>query len=320
MTDRNDTETRNSTRRKFLELTGLTLTGLGASASATVAGATADSEDVGPTTARTTVIKRFSPDGEHFELEKRAVSPRFDERFGGPVLTYDPEPVPREAIPEEYTDPDRPFTVQYEDDLVVGTLEDQLVVERREGGGDAGGTQTQSQSQIRTQTQSYDGPQYVYESASGAEGQDIYERTAPINVAWGASVGMDASQLRSYMENRGWQDHWTMPGSGSRYILSDGQARAQDDHIYKEIYYTRQWHIRVYDVTVDSSVESLQVVGNVHRDPLDHNHVGDEPWYFDDAREETTGAWESWGRSSEYVFTGGTMWETHDGNLGVIHS
>ncbi len=315
MVDDNNFADGNRTRRGLLRTTGGTLAaligcaGIGAAASDD----DGDGDDVGPTTAEATVIKRFRPsdDDEHFYLEKRAISPTFKRRFGGPVLTYEPEPVPREAIPEKYTDPDRPFTRQYRDDLVVGTLEDHLEVEKP--------AETDGTEEVRTQTQYYDGPKYVYESASGAEDQDIYERTGPINVAWGSSVDKTASQLQSYMEDRDWQEHWTMPGSGNRYILYDGQAQAQDEHIYKEIYYTRQWHIRVYDVSVDSSTDSIQVIGNAHRDPLDHNLIGDDPWYFNDARDEAMNDWESWSRSAEYVFGGGTRWETHDGNVGVIY-
>lgn len=309
MSDDDTFTNRDRSRRDFVRTAGVTLAGLVGITG--VSGATTRSQGPSPERAEATVVKRFSPEGDHFRLEKRAISPAFKERFGGPVLTYEPEPVPREAVPEEYTDPDRPFTITYRDDLVVGTLEEQLTAERAE---------REAATADARSSQYYDGPKYIYESASGAEDEDIYERTAPINVAWGTSIDRNALQLQSYMESKGWEEHWTMPGSGTRYILYNGSAEAQDEHIYKEIHYTRQWHIRAYDVSVDSSTESIQVIGNAHRDPLDHNKIGDEPWQFNDARDEAANDWESWGESSEYVFMGSTRWETHDGNLSVIYS
>jgi len=310
MTEKNDPRRRDATRRGFLRSTGITLTGLfGFSGVGT---ATSANDKIGPTKTEATVIKRFRPDGDQYTVKKRTVSPAFKDRFGGPTITYEPEPVPREFIPDEHTDPDKPFTVQYRDKVVVGTLEEQQAAER--------GTHETNRLSNLSLSQSYDGPKYVYESASGAEDQDLYERTAPINVAWGNSINKDASELQSYMKNQDWEKHWTMPGSASRYILYNGSAQSQNEHIYKEIYYARQLHIRVYNVSVDSSVEPIQVIGNAHRDPLDHNHIGDEPWEFNDARDETSSDWGSWGQQSETVFMGGTQWETHDGNMDVIYS
>jgi hypothetical protein len=118
------------------------------------------------------------------------------------------------------------------------------------------------------------------------------------------------------MRNRGWTACCAFY-SGTRYILDDGSPKPQDTHVYQGIDYTKQYHIRVYDVSASDSL-GTEVVGQIHKDPYDHNSIGDAPWYFDESRDRAKHDWDRWGFDTQYYCTCATQWSTHDGNMAVV--
>lgn len=295
--------TSRSSRRKFLKIGGATLfAGSVGSAVAT------RPESKLPVQASGKTIRRYVPKGEYYELREQFVSAGLRARYGTKTVTFDPEAVPRESIPDEYLNPDRGFVVQYDETATIGSPEQHASAEAQLKGGDSDGVSTMSAT--------YDGPLYVYKSGTAAQNDDASKRTGPINVNWTDSVNKSVSEIKQYMKNRGWTACCAFY-SGTRYVLDNGSPKGQDTHIYNEIDWTKQYHVRAYEVNVSDSLGTA-VVGQVHRDPHDHNKIGSVPWYFNESRDAVKSDWESWGYDSQYYCTCATQWGSHDGNLSAI--
>jgi len=90
-----------------------------------------------------------------------------------------------------------------------------------------------------------------------------------------------------------------------------------EEHIYNEIDKSKQWHIRVWDVDENE----VAVIGQAHKDPYDHNQIGNKPWQFDSARSEALSDWNDWGYETDdsTINTGYTKWDTHDGWIGAVY-
>jgi hypothetical protein len=274
----------------------------------TAPGATsADNNDKLPIQAQGKTIRKYRPKDDAFEVKEQFISQALKQRYGTNVVKFEPELVPLSAIPEKYKDPNRPFNVQYQEEAVIGTNEQHAHAE----------SQIKSTSDgITVQAVTYDGPIYVYKSGTAAENDTASKRSGPINLDWTSSINKNASQVKQYMKNRGWTACCAFY-SGTRYILDNGDPKGQDTHIYQEIDYTKQYHIRVYNVNVSDSL-GTEVVGQIHKDPYDHNQIGNKPWYFNESRDEVKSDWESWGYNTQYHCTCATQWGTHDGNLAAI--
>jgi hypothetical protein len=76
--------------------------------------------------------------------------------------------------------------------------------------------------------------------------------------------------------------------------------------------------------------DSIDVVGQTHRDPWLHGQfhvevwkikIGNEPnWHFAEARQITTDDWRSWGSTISTIdVNNGSEWPSSDGKLGKIY-
>lgn len=260
-----------------------------------------------PTEARGQTIRKYVPKDTAYEVRERFVSQSLVDAYGSATITFEPELIPREAISDEYTDPDRPFVVKYRERAVVGSPDEHARAERK--------LRTSADS-VSAQAVTYDGPMYVYKSGSAAENDEVSKRSGPINLDWTDSVDKNADEIRSYMQDRGWTSCCAFY-SGTRYVLDDGEPKGQDTHVYQEIDWTKQYHVRLYDVNVSDSLNTA-VVGQIHEDPYDHNQIDDKPWYFNESRDAVKSDWEDWGHGTRYHCTCATQWKTHDGNLVAI--
>ncbi|PSP81072.1 hypothetical protein BRC81_01390 [Halobacteriales archaeon QS_1_68_20] len=197
-------------------------------------------------------------------------------------------------MPEQFRDPDRAGTVEFQDDGVFGTWEQHANAERDLREGDL------------TQSHDYTGPLYCYKS------EDLAERTAPINVGWRYYHDFTASEVDSIMANHGWDGTLT---STDRYVLVftgpySYEIKKQDAQAKKPTGWTSQWHGRLYDLP-DADDDGYDVIGQFHHDPWDHGWLTDPDWRFAEARQECSSDWESWGY---YALTqdvdNGSDWES----------
>lgn len=305
-------------RRDFLKFTGMSLL----ATSVPVGSAIAEPDDSNlPIHAQGKTIHRYKPDGDVFQHEEQFISTDLKPLYGSPVIKFDAGPIPREEIPDEYKDPDRPFLVQVPEVAVIGTFEQHYEAEQREAeqqllAESSGEGEISTQRSIRLPF--YGGPRYVYTSGKAARNRTVAKRESPINLAWRGSVRKNADQIRGYMRNRGWRTCCAIY-SHPRYILNRGRPEPQDAHIYDGIRFTAQWHIRVWNVSVNDLMNT-KVVGSAHRDPWNHNQVFREaPWYFDKARNRALGNWRNWGyRTGTTQIGNGGKFPTSNGRLGHI--
>ncbi|MBP1986260.1 hypothetical protein [Halolamina salifodinae] len=278
-------------------------------------------EDGLPIQASGKTIRKYRPNDDGFEVTEKFIAQGLSQRYGTNVVNFDPVQLPASRVPEEYRDPERPFTVSYPESAVIGTDEQHLQSESTIKSARSGGstkTDSVSSSTVSTQTVTYDGPLYQYKSGSAAENENVSKRTAPINLNWTYDVGKSVSQIKSYMKDRGWTSCCAFY-SQTRYVLDGDSSRVQDTNIYKEIDKTEQRHIRLYDVGASDSLNT-EIVGQIHRDPYDHNQIGDKPWDFNFSRDVAKADWDGWGYNTSYHTESETEWEwdTHDGRIAVI--
>lgn len=308
-----DRETR-SRRDALRGIAGLLAGGAGLTGARTAA---ADSG--GPVHASGTRINQFRPDGDRFLVTSRFVSRDLEPHYGRRVVEFEPEVVHREAVPAQYRNPDRGFTVRFADTAVIGTFAEHAAAERA---GDA------TTGDVTTQA-SYTGPLYVYNSSvSDPSVGDLGERTGPINTGWDKNLGMNASQVNTRMhDDGGWSTPW-LGTAGDRYVIlhfegsTNLYTKKQDTHVgkdYGSILTPDQYHVRLYNLP-DHSDDEYAVVGQAHLDPNDHGLLGsDTYWSFDESRREVTTTWSDLGYSTylEYL-DNGSQWESSNGYLGEV--
>lgn len=292
-------------RRRFLRLAG---SGLLAASVPAGSAAAADSEF--PLRAEGTRIIRFVPAGESYRKLERFVSSDLAERYGSATVEYDPEPVDARHVPDEYRNPDRAFTLEFDDVAVVGTWDEHVTAERhlREGANASGDIEAQSH------TPSYWGPFYAYKSSS------LAERSAPINVAWRRYLGLDAGEVKTKMLNNGWGS--IIPSSDRYALLYDGSswyAQKQVNHIRKPTGFTDQWHCRTWNLSY-SMDDDYRVAVQAHHDPWDHGYLGGSDWQFSESRQTVLDTWD--GISSYYTANtsigNGGDFPSSNGLLGVV--
>lgn len=310
-----------SRRDALRSLAGLAAGGAGLSGAAGAGradeGGTASAD--GPIHASGTRINTFRPDGDRFRVTSRFVSPDLA-RYGRRAVEFDSEQVHREAVPQQYRDPDRAFTVRFADTAVVGTFREHAAAERALAGG---------ASDVTTQSTTYTGPLYVYNSSVSDPGVgDLGERTGPINVGWDESLGMTPSEIGTTMhDDGGWSTPW-LGTAGDRYVILHFEGtttlytKKQDTHVgkdYGSIFTPDQYHVRLYDLPWHTD-DNLAVVGQAHLDPNDHGQLGgDVNWSFVESRREVTDTWFDLGRSILITFVdNGSRWESSDGYLGQV--
>lgn len=297
------------TRRGVLKAAGTAV-----AAATGAAGVAAGDEPKLPVHATGTRRHVYKPaGGDAFTRRDLFVSPDVAPRNGGSKrVEFGTVEVSRSAIPDEYKNPDRAFTVSYSDDAVLGTFEQHMRAERQiraETTGESSITASHTPS-------SYVGPLYTY--ASG----DLDERTAPVNVAW-YDGGFYASDVKSTMNNNGWG---TIYPSTSKYIgyyngfnyvsvTESKNVKKYDGYVPGE-----QWHGRLYNIP-SRYYDGYEVVGAFHRDPADHGWLpGDENWRFSDSRVEASDDWESYGYSEQTQFVdNGSQFDSSYGYLDAIY-
>jgi hypothetical protein len=112
-------------------------------------------------------------------------------KYGTNVLVFDEPNLPRDRIPQKYHNLDQRFTVKYQDTAIVGTLSEHSEAERQLMGLDA-----KQETIGTTDYATYVGPQYVYQTASGASNNTVSERTGPINVALNKDLNKLSSKIK----------------------------------------------------------------------------------------------------------------------------
>lgn len=256
----------------------------------------------------------FEPtSGDRFTRRDIFVSPDVRPRNGGEArVEFETVEVSREAVPDEYKNPDRGFRVSYPDDAVLGSFEQHMRAEERIRGGSA----NESAIAASHTPPDYHGPLYTYTSG------DLDERTAPVNVAW-YDLGTYASEVKATMNDNGWG---TIYPSTSKYIGYyngyDYVSVEESEHAKKYDGYVpgEQWHGRLYNIP-SRYYNGYEVVGAFHRDPADHGWLpGDENWRFADSRREASGDWDSWGYSelTQYV-DNGSDFDSANGYLDAVY-
>jgi len=262
--------------------------------------------DGGPVRVEGVRIHEYAADDDGLVREESFESEAMGAEYDQERLAIGTERIPREVL-AGMEDPPSPGDVRrHPDAAVVGRLAECRVDEAQ-----------------RCEAAAEDLPLvpevlYVYRAAGlfdGCEAPDeLVERTAPINAAWGPRHG-DSATVEGTMEARGWGKEY--PAS-DRYVVVDGVCRVQDRHVAKDIGLggPAQWHLRTWDLPDDPS---LSVVGGVHRDPVDHGLAGPTDWSFAAARAELTNDWTAWGYDHQSIEVGnGGTFESSEGVLDAI--
>lgn len=92
--------------------------------------------------------------------------------------------------------------------------------------------------------------------------------------------------------------------------------RIADADVRDRISLSKQWHIRLYDLNNHLNENEYPVIGQAHKDPYDHNKIGNQPWKFDTAREEVTNGLTETGVAVEKEDVGnGASFDTSDGHV-----
>lgn len=266
-----------------------------------------ESED-SPTRVEGTRVNEYraAPDGDGLVREESFESDALVDAYAVDSLGTDEAHVPQ-AVLDRMEDPPEPGTVRrHEDVAVVGRLDECDADERRRY--DAAADRLPLVPK----------PLYLYKGTGLFDGcaapEQLVERTAPVNVAFGPRLG-DSATVEGTMEARGWGKEY--PAS-DRYVVVDGVCRVQDRHVAKDIGLggPAQWHLRTWDLPDDPS---LSVTGGVHRDPVDHGLVGPTDWSFAAGRAELTNDWTAWDYDHQSIEVGnGETFESSEGVLDAI--
>ena len=318
-------EVSSSSRRNVLKAIGAGLASLGVTTSPSAASLNGNAL---PTAATGKRIHHFRPDGDVYLYREQFVSPDLA-KYGTRAVSFEERAVPKDVIPDSYRKTERAFNVQYEDTGYFGTLVEHGNAEMFLNGLEVesidGAVDLQS-------SDSYLGPQYVYESAQGAEDHDVSERKAPINVAWNDNVYKSATDIDQYMNSRGWGADLSDYLSGNRFvtILSDSgsyYAKVDDEDVGKAVLGSEQYHLRLWDMG-NYEFSSHGVCGQAHYDPFlhgkDHKYLywtgltSEPDWYLNDSRDEVLSAWSGWGYNTNLENINNDM-DSFNGYIGTIH-
>lgn len=202
----------------------------------------------------------------------------------------------------------------------------------------------------RTSTSQYSGPLYVYKINLKQQAQTVHkpnsviERCAPMNVAWRATLNMNASAVATEMEQQfQWTSIWPSPATRYTVVTRSNQQNvpynsidAQRDQATKQISgritisvagttisTPQQWHVRVFEVPNQMDTRH-DVAGQAHRDPVNHGKAvgtGSTNWQFDRSRQEVATAWDTHGYTKgplPWIGNGGTKFQSSSGELRII--
>lgn len=317
-------------RRTFLKHTAGALTALGLATQTTAASAgdeppapgtaTVDNEQNQPINAEgvlTAVWERI--DDETFEVQTRFKSDELEERYGIPVLVYEPDRYHAKAVSEEIRDGEQ-RRFQTRTTQVIGTAAEHAAAERkilREA-------DPASQISVASAEQpdwENDVPLYHYKTAEKAE--NMQSRKAPINVVFDwCNADIVAEDMKDGEYGGKWIQQLGLP-KNPRYINVDGDVQSTDRHAMNStgICPMQQYHMRLYDL----SFENAHVAGQAHKDPCTHNQVPPKgPFAFKDARGNVVDWWSGSETpvQTEVVDVGNNdpNWDTHDGKIGYIYA
>ena len=318
------------TRRTFLKHTAGALTALGLATQTTAASAgeepsvpgtaAVDNEQNQPINAEgvlTAVWERIND--ETFEVQMRFKSKELKERYGIPVLVYEPDRYHAKAVSEKIRDGEQ-RRFQKRTTQVIGTTAEHAAAERkilREA-------DPASQISVASAEQpdwENDVPLYHYKTAEKAE--NMQSRKAPINIVvdW-----CNADIVAEDMKNGVYGGKWVQPYpkiKNSRYINVNGDVQSTDRHVINSVGScpTTQFHMRLYDL----SFENAHVAGQAHKDPCNHNQlITIDEWKYALSRGNVVDWWSGSDTpvSTEVVDVGNNdpNWDTHDGKIGCIYA
>lgn len=311
-------------KRDLLKTIGASIfaTGLGSAAGSESDHPSADERPFGtggpgnddrlPVYAAGTMTHEYERRGDLFVRHKTFRSPALRERYGDPVMEYEPERLHERQVPAPVRE-GRRTTVSGRTRRVIGTVREHGVAETH--------LWNRVGDDVRSAIPDLDDaiPLYHYESASDAG--DKQDRKAPINVSWDWA---GTSSIESWMESGTGGPAWTqilpLPEE-PRYVNDDGVVRSTDAHVMNSIAFCpmTQYHIRLYDVDVDG----VDAVGQAHRDPCNHNKgIEIDDWAFDETRSEVDSWWDGAGSSFDTttVWVGNTDpdWGSHGGYVAHV--
>jgi len=129
---------------------------------------------------------------------------------------------------------------------------------------------------------------HVYKGDNPSYEGDLTEQTGPINLVWG-----NGDSAGAISDDWDYLAHSSINLAGDRYIAVGRRVKKQDKDIGKNIYpeYSpNQYHARVYTISGESGIDA---VGQAHKDPVDHGHLADWPWFFDESRKTFSKEWKS---------------------------
>lgn len=269
-----------------------------------------DNDDRLPIYAEGRSIHQYKSTGETYTYTHRFVSSDLNERYGDPVIEFEPVEIPAEYLSDEVRKKEV-STINVDDRQVIGTPEEhdtaetKINRERRPGSGELT-IQTHLTDEI---------PLYHYASSSDAG--EKQSRKAPINIGW-EDAG-SAGNVKSFMEGEcDWSQYDWLPEE-PRYVNDDGTVRSTAEHVMDRIQFTEQWHVRLYEI----DHPTYDVIGQAHRDPLTHNQlITVDDWHFDDARANVVDAWTD--NSSRYParssLDNGSAWDSHNGRIAMLRT
>ncbi|MCO8267083.1 hypothetical protein ACOZ4B_19585 [Haloferax prahovense] len=272
--------------------------------------AAVDNDKQLPIYAKGRSIHKYRSNGDTYTYTHKFTSSDLNERYDNPVIEFEPETIPKEWLSDDIKKR-KASTISVADKLVIGTAKEHNNAEKR-----IHQIQRASSGDVTTQTHLTDEiPLYHYKSSSDA--RDKQARKAPINIGW-EDIG-SAGSVKSFLEGTcNWTQYDWLPEE-PRYINDDGTVKSTAEHVMDRIQFTKQWHVRLYNIGHDT----YDVIGQAHRDPLNHNQgIKVDNWHFDDAREEIVGCWID--NSSRYParssLNNGSDWESHNGNIAMLRT
>ncbi len=173
----------------------------------------------------------------------------------------------------------------------------------------------------------YSGPLFVYaldRYYNQNKQHRLLERKAPINVTWAENqqnrytIGI-TTEMKKPSKSTTWSSQYNRV-QGLRHVLLSGQATSrgsgQDDDVARSTGIgAAQWHCRAFSIP-ESMDTQHNVAGQAHRDPWDHNKIGNKSWKYDKSRDEVWGFWDSEGCSRSSIDTKlRSTFQSHDGRI-----
>lgn len=282
-----------------------------------------DNEQGLPIAAQGKTTHTFVPDGDSVIHRRQFESHDLVERYGDPVVVFEPKRFKRERVPAKVRDGG---TMTTQDVRVIGTFAEHSNAEDK--------IRQKSGFKVVAQDHLNHLPLHHYEKEDLEKRNDEIikgERKAPINVAWTADSAQDVQDY--YYEENDWGDTPPQPNN-KRHIVYDGEIKSHDKRIQKSIASGdedvagiptdsfEQIDIRAYNID-----DHYSVIGQAHIDPPDHNldckylNRGCEPWYFTAARDVAVNNWNegssNWGYRHSLDY--GKSYDTFDGKVGIMY-